>query len=153
DERRIPVEPIIAAALARILGPNHREMASLQIAAYDTAVLHLGVDDIRIAWIDAADKAIAAEDRIPIVVRGPGLAKRAARTAPAAVVLKAAINIIGLPRVDADVVELAQRHVIVEIPIVAAIVADVDAAVAAQHDMPAIARIKPHGMMIRMHAL
>ena len=64
-----------------------------------TAMLALGIDQVRIVGIDPADEAVAAAEEQPVVVDRAGAAQRLGRASPAAVVLQAAVDAVQRPRV------------------------------------------------------
>src|SRR5262249_29868432 len=73
--------------------------------------------------------------------------------APAAVVLEAAVDAVRRTGVHGNVVELPQGQVIQELPVGAPVVADVDAAVSAEHEVPAVPRVDPQVVQVGMHSL
>jgi len=58
------------------------------------AVLKLPVDGVRVIRIDTAHKAVAAADRDPIAVHRARAAQAAAWSAPTAVVLQTAVDVV-----------------------------------------------------------
>ena len=76
-------------------------------------------------------EAVAAADAEPVGVEDAVAAARRARAAPAAVVLQAAADVVRLPHVGADCVELADRQRVHVLPRVRLVVADVEPAVVA----------------------
>src|SRR6516225_4199258 len=137
NERRVPVEAQAFALLDRTR-PERGALVGAEIDPGEGAALALGVDLIGIMGIDAADEAVAAADREPILVDGAGGGAGAAWAAPAAVVLQAAVDLVVEPAIDRDVVELPERGGIEMVPVGAAVVAGVEAAVAADDDVLAI---------------
>ena len=93
-------------------------------------------------------KAIAAADAVPIAIGDPILVARIAWPAPAPVILQAATNEVGLPRVHAHVVELADGQVTDEIPTFGPVVAQINPAVAAGDQMIGFCGVNPHGVEI-----
>src|SRR5207248_2310608 len=113
DERRVPVEAeaataAAAAATAGLLAaltcwgataataaataaarPDAGLLAGAQVAPAHVSTLALGVNDVGVVGIDAADEAVAAADRNPVLVDRPAAAQGHARRAPGAVVLEA----------------------------------------------------------------
>ncbi len=126
-------------------------LAGAEVAPRHRAALALGVNRIRIGRVNAADEPVAAVDINPIVV-DDAATRRESGPAPTAVVLQAAINLVVRPRIADDVVELAQGHEIMMVPMFAAIVGDVKSAVRADDHVASVARIDPQGMVIGMHA-
>src|SRR5262249_42878636 len=70
------------------------------------------------------------------------------RAAPGAVVLQAAVDVVGPAVVHRDVVELAPRHAIEVLPVRRGIIGHVIATVAADQDVPAVLGVDPHGVPI-----
>src|SRR5262249_28021358 len=120
--------------------------------AADVAVLAFEIHDVGVARIDAADKAVAAGDGDPIFVDRAGAGQRLTRPAPRAVVLHAAVDAVRLLGIDGDMIELTDSDGIEVVPMIGAIIGGVEAAVAADNLMPAVARVDPPGVMIGMDA-
>src|SRR5438309_8547430 len=136
NERRIPVEAV--SRLARHASwPEHSPLAGLQVAALDGASLAFGIDKVGVAWIDAADKTVAAADVQPVFIDGPGGAQRARRSRPAPIVLQPAERAIDRARIDRYVIELTERKMVQVVPVLGAIVGLVETAVAADDHVPA----------------
>src|SRR5262249_35467353 len=149
-EGRVPVEAVtgLAAAWPRAdAGP----LAGAQVAADHGAALALGVDDVGVVAVPAALEAVAPAQHEPVVVEDAAR-ERPARPAPGAVVLHAAEDPVGPARVHGDVVELADGLGVQVVPVVAAVVAGVEAAVAADQQVPAVARVDPQGVLVRVDA-
>src|SRR6202023_2576934 len=87
-------------------------------------------------------------DRLPVDVADGAVLPHRAGAAPGAVVLQAAIDVVGHVHVHRDVVVLAERQVGGELPGVAAVVADAHAAVLAGDEVAPIVRIDPHGVIV-----
>src|SRR5207248_6756180 len=117
------------------------------------AVLALGIHDIGIVLIDPADETVAAAHHRPVFIDGTWPPQRAAGAAPAAVVLQAAVDAVRLACIHADVIELAKRQVAEMIPVVHAVVGDVEAAVGADDHVPAVARVDPKRVLIIVDTL
>src|SRR6516165_7698148 len=98
DKRRVPVEtqPLARLNLTRT---ERSPLTGAEVDPREGAALALGVDLIGIMRIDAADEAVAAANREPILVGRAGGGARAARAAPAAVVLQAAVDFVVEPRI------------------------------------------------------
>src|SRR5204863_9901892 len=124
DEGRVPVE---TEAFAGLDGswPERGAFAGAEIDPAEIAALALGVDLIRIESVDAADETVAAADREPVFIDRADAGARAARAAPAAVVLQPAVHLVITARVDGDVIELAEGGLVKVVPVGAAIIADV----------------------------
>ena len=150
QERRVPIEAIWRRA-ARPCRTNGRPLARFQLPPANGAVLALAINQIGIVGIDATYESVAAADVQPILVDdASAFADR--RPAPGAVVLQAADNPIWLLQADRHVIELAKCGRVDVIPIAAAVIAGVEAAVAAQQHVPAIAGIDPEGVAIGVRA-
>src|SRR3989442_197900 len=74
-------------------------------------------------------------------------------TAPTAVVLKAAVGPVWLARVEGHVVKLADRRGVEIIPGGGAVIGDVEAAIAAHDHVPAVARVDPQSVLVRVDAV
>ena len=77
---------------------------------------HRHVDDVRIGRIGADVKAVARRHLEPVLLRDAAVVADAARTAPYAVVLRAAVDEVRLSHVDRHLVELPHRHPVLELP-------------------------------------
>ena len=86
------------------------------------------------------------------VFTGAGVGAQRARSAPGVVILQASADHIGTPHVGRNLVELADRDVVVIIPVEAAVVADIEAAVMADHHDARVLRIDPERVIIGMRA-
>ena len=75
-----------------------------------------------------------------------------ARSAPTAVILQSAVHLVIAPGVDGDVVELADGGVVQVVPVLHAVAGDIDAAVAAQDHMPAVAGVDPEHVVVGVDA-
>src|SRR5262249_3141502 len=95
-------------------------------------------------------KPAPAADGEPARVDGPVEARVRAGPAPGAVVLQPAIGPVLPARIDGDVIELTDRRRIEAVPVVHAVVGDVEPAVVAEEHVPALLRAAPQGMMIAM---
>src|SRR5262249_10071355 len=146
--------PHAASLAAGAFGADAGNFAGLEMAPTHAAVLHFEIDEIGIGRITAADVAIAAEDGDPILVDRPGATFQTnRRPAPGAIVLKAAEDPVGALVVDGDVIELAERERVEMVPVVGAVVADVEPAIRADEHMQAVFRIDPHRVAVRMDTL
>ena len=119
---------------------------------HQVAVLTLGVDQVGIERIDAADKAVAAVDEQVVRVAGSARSQGLRRSAPTAVVLEAAVDAIGPAIVDADVVELPQGEVVEVLPVGGTIVGRCRSRRGADDHVPAILGIDPQVVMIGVQA-
>ncbi len=128
--------------------PDRSRRAGAQVVAIGVAVLRLRVADRPIARIVRRVEAVAAADAIPVGVHDAGGAPHRAWTAPRAVVLQAAADVVGLPHVHADRVELAERREADLFPRLALVVADVEAAVVADDEVLIVARVDPERVVV-----
>src|SRR5262249_6752659 len=127
-----------AAALSRCLRPDGGAFAGAEVAPAQAAVLAAPVDQVGVVGIDGTAEAVAAAHADPVLVDGAGLITSAARPAPGAVVLQSAIDLVVAPRVEGDVVELADGQVVEVVPVGPTVVGDVEAAVTADDHVPAV---------------
>jgi len=94
-------------------------------------------------------ETIATARPEPVRIGNAHIASRLARAAPRTVILQSAIHVVRPAHIDSNRVELCRHDSGVdELPCVTAIVADVQAAVIADHDVVAILWIDPDGVMI-----
>ena len=128
-------------------------LARAQVVAAGAAVLRLGVDDVRVGWIDGSLESITAADAEPVVVHHARSASRPARPTPAPVVLEARIQVVRTAHVGGNPVREPRRHGVHEIPRLALVPADVETAVIAFHDVLAVLRIDPDGMLVDVRGL
>ena len=150
DVGGFPVEPVPRSA--RRARPQVAPVACAQVVAPHASALGFGVDEVRIFRVDTADETVAAADRKPVLVDRPPAAARAVRPAPASVVLQTAVDIVIRARIDGDMVELTDRHLVELVPLFHPVVSDIDPAVGTEDDVFAVARIDPHRVVIGVHA-
>ena len=74
------------------------------------------------------------------------------RPAPGAVVLQAAVDVVGIAHVGADGVELGDAEVVVEDPGLAVVVGQRGAAVLADVEPVLVGRVEPHGVEVGVQA-
>src|SRR5207302_1703627 len=98
-------------------------LAGAHIHSAEHAVLAFAVDGACVIGIDLAVIAVEAEDVDPFGARDAGAVAGGAGTAPGAVVLKAAVDLVRFAHVDADRVELADGQVLEMLPGLALVVA------------------------------
>src|SRR3954466_10495265 len=122
--------------------------AGAQIAPMGGAILRLRVRDRPVGLIVLSVEAVAAADAIPIRIEDAVAAARRARTAPAAVVLQAAADVVRLAQVGADRIELSRRNSVHVFPCLTAVVAHVETAVVTEQQVIAVARIDPGRVMV-----
>src|SRR5687767_7452941 len=138
---------------SRRLGPNRRALVGESIGAAHAAVLRFGVDDARVGGIHERLEAVAAADHVPVVVVNAAVGAYRARTAPGVVVLQAGADVIRRLHVELDVIGLRAEQVRHPRPGPRTIVRNADAAVVADDDVPRIARVDPHRVMVDVNAL
>src|SRR5262249_48139755 len=96
----------------------------------------------------AAGGAPAPATPPPAAAKTAAAGARLARAVPTSVVLQTAANVIRFSHVSRDGVELRRRDVVDELPRRALVVTDIQSAVVADHQMGAVLRINPDGVMI-----
>ena len=106
---------------------------------------------ICVGWINECDKPVATADTKPIRIHCATVS-RICGTAPTAVILQAAVDFVITIVIDSDVIELADGDMAVMIPVVHAIVSDIDATIAAQNHVLALFRVDPHGVIVGMNS-
>ena len=118
-----------------------RRFVGVAIHAADLAALGFGIDVGRIGGVFEHPEAVAAEHVFPARIGDAAGIGRIAH--PRAVVLQAAIDVIRIGVVHADVIELRDRQIHLVLPARAAVLAAPQAAVVAgKHDV-GIRRIDP----------
>ena len=93
-------------------------------------------------------EAVAEAHLLPVQVADAAVLPNRRRAAPTAVVLQAAVDVIGHVAVDSHVIELRQRQIGAEAPRMTAVLARVDAAVVAEHHAARVLRVDPQRVMI-----
>jgi hypothetical protein len=147
DEGRVPVE-----AVGPALGANAAALAGREVDASCSTVLALEVDLIRIIGVDTAVESVTAPYANPIFVQRTAVA-RAMRGSHAAVVLKTAVDLVAARGIEIDVIELADRELVVVVPRVAAVERFVKPAVTADEDVTPVTRVDPHRVSVGMNVL
>src|SRR4029078_4625815 len=117
-------------------------LAALEMPPADCAVLALGINEVRVAGIDTADKTVTAADVDPVLVDDTA-AFTDRRAAPRGVVLQSADDPVPLLEADRDVIELAECGRVDVVPVAAAIVAGIEAAVTADWHVEGVAGVCP----------
>ncbi len=143
----VPVEAVLRVAL-----PLERldvlDLAGGLAHALHAAALPFDVDDVGVSPIDVGVEAVAGTDVVPVLVLHAAVGAR--RAVPGAVVLQAAVHVVGPLHVEADLVELGDGDRVAERPAASQVVGLVEPAVGTQQQMPGIARVDPQGVMIRV---
>ena len=153
DQRRVPVPAIglLARGLPRL---DIRPLAAAPVEAHQAAVLPLAVDNVRIFRVNLRLVAVAANRDEPVFVRDTDAVARARRAAQCGVVLRAAIDVVERRGVvDADAVELRDRQVGLETPVLAAVKTLIHAAVTANEQVVGVARVDPERVIIHVAVL
>jgi hypothetical protein len=148
DEGRVPV-PAQRLVAAPDFGLDAHALARALVEARERAVLVLGVDRVRVGRIDLRAEAVAAEGDEPVGVDDAVRVARARRPPEVEVVLRAAVDVVeGRRVVGRHVVELRDGEVLFEVPVLPAIPALVDAAVAADEVVARVVWIDPDVVVI-----
>ena len=149
--RRPPPASTTAAttpAAARRLRPRAPLLAGVEVIPVDAAVLRLGVEHERIRRVDLRLEAITAADADPVPLPDPLVRSHVARTTPRSVVLQPGAHPVRTPHVDRHVVGQCRAPHAHRLPRVAAVVADVEAAVVAVHHVFGVLRIDPDRVVV-----
>ena len=117
------------------------------------AILAFEVNLVRIIGVDESNEPIATADSHPIRVHWSSSIFTTRRTTPTAVVLKAAVNFVVHRRVDSDVIELTDRNVIQVIPVLHAILRDVEPAVATKNHVAGVPFVDPQSVMVGVNSV
>src|SRR5262249_19245642 len=128
--------------------PDALALVGAEVPAPDLAALRLGVAALRVGGVRQRHEAVAAADDLPGGVADAAELPRGAGAAPGAGVLHAAIDVVGHVHVHSHVVVLPERQVGDELPGVAAVVADADAAVLAGDQVAAVVGVDPQGVVV-----
>ena len=123
------------------IGLDGAGFVRVAIHAADLAALGFGIDVVRIGRVFEHPEAVAAEHVFPARVADAAGIRRIAH--PGAVVLQAAIDVIGVRVVHADVIELRDRQVHLVLPARSAIFAAPQTAIIARIHNVRIRRIDP----------
>ena len=161
-ERGVPVETVLGDPLAGGR-TQHPLLPRREVHAAQAPALRLVVHDIGVGGVHGHVEAVPAAQAVPVAVGdavvlglvqpGLGLDARGARAAPGLVVLEPAVDVVGLAHVHRQVVELADRQVVEEVPGRGMVVAEIHAAVAAGQHPVAVLGIDPHGVEVGMQVL
>ena len=146
--RGVPVE---AKFFLAIIGQRLDSPPFVRVAihAADFSALRFGVDVVGIGRVFEHPEAVAAIHVFPARVGDAAGIGRISH--PGAVVLQAAIDVIGVGIVKADVIELRHRQVHEVLPAVAAVFAAPQAAVVAGNHDIWILGIDPNVMKVAVH--
>ena len=145
---RVPVVPELHRV--GVVGLDVGHGARRNVQAVDVAPLRHRIGHVGVARHRHNIESVAEADLLPILVADPVAMPHVGRRLPRPVVLQAAVDIVGNVVVDVDVVELADRQVVDEAPRLAAVPADVDAAVVSVEDEIRIVRILVPRVVVRV---
>ena len=141
NEGRIPVEAVRWSS-GRALRLNRSPLTCFQMPTADCSVLAFPVDQVRILLIHSANESIAAADRKPILIESSAVLTDG-WTAPRTVVLQPTDDPVRIFWTDGNVIELADRCRVDVIPIVTAIMGDIESAIATDNHVSTIVWIDP----------
>ena len=144
---RVPVAPIADRAL-RIAGPDVLAAPRARVVALQAEELAGREHVTRIRGIRHREESIAAAQPRPVLVEDAVRGPARARSLPAAVVLQAAIDVVGPLVVDRDAVVLRHRQVLHVEELQAAIERDADAAVVQLDHVARVLRVDPHEAIV-----
>src|SRR6266850_2573495 len=143
DEGRIPIPAQRIFTAARLRLDTHT-LARAFVVANNITVLQLSINSVGIFGIDLGAKAVAALGNKPITVDDARRIAGARRPAECEIVLRTAIDVIeGLGVVGGHIIELGYRQISFEVPVRAAVITFINAAVAADQIMIRIVRVDP----------
>src|ERR1019366_7428207 len=128
--RRIPVPAQLLPVAGFRLDVAGGERAPVDPA--DEAALPFRVDEVRVERVHEDPEAVAVVEVLPPAVRDTARVRRVAR--PRAVVLQAAVHLVGVLFVHGHVVKLRDWQIVALPPAVRAVVGDPKPAVVAGHD-------------------
>ena len=149
--RAVPVELIAPFPLLR--HRSYRPLLScLRIEAEEVAVLGFGVDDSRVGGVYLDIEPVSAPYPEPFVIGNSLAIHGSAGTSPAPVVLQAAVNVIGLPHIHADLVELSQGQGVDKVPGFAPVVGEMNPTIRAHNHMVGVSWINPHSVVVAVDA-
>ena len=151
DDGGVPLEAVTRLALF-LHRADIARLVGAQVAPHHIAVLRFGVNCCRFGGIDLRVETIPTVHAVPVFVGDALLEPGRARPAPTAVVLQAAADVVRPAHVCAKLVELPERHRVDVFPSASAIIAPVNAAVAARDHVAGIRGVDPHGVIIAMDA-
>ena len=98
--------------------------------------------------MEDGEVAVAAPHVVPVAGPDPLVGPGVRGAAPGAVVLEAAAHVVGFAVVDADLVELRERQVRQLAPVVGAVPADRDAAIATEDEVVGVRRVDPERVVV-----
>ena len=149
----VPVEPQLGVApeIGRTeLRLDVPRLVGTHVDAADAATLVFGKDVVRIGGIGEHPEAVAVEHVFP--ARTGDAARICGVTYPGAVVLQAAIDVVGVGVVEADVVELRDRQIVGLPPLIRAVVGNPQSAVVPGKHVFGVGRLDEDVVHIAVHA-
>src|ERR1700745_4248835 len=103
-DRRVPLKAIVRVAVLG-LRLDGTFLTGAHVAAREEAILRFGIDDVGVDVVNGGVETVATVNQGPVFVDDAVAGKGGARTAPTAVVLQAAADVIGLFVVEAAFTE------------------------------------------------
>ena len=151
-DRGRPAEAVlhVRRAVARgvvDVAAHHPGLARPVVVPRDDPRVLARVDDVRVGRVGDRVAGLAAAHVVPVAQRDAAAAQAVAGSGDRAQVLHRAGDVVRVPRVDADPVELADRQRR-RVPGLAPVQADVDAAVVAVDDPAGVGRVDPEVVMV-----
>ena len=123
------------------------------VEARNHPVLQLRDDDVGVLGVDHRVESVAPEGYVPVRI-AYAAAQRLRRPAQRVVVLRAAVDVVERLVVGGrDLVELGQRQVGEEVPVLAEVMSLVQPAVVAEDQMLGVVRVEGDRVMVHVHAL
>ena len=152
EDRRVPLEAVAQVARRRAvlhLGVEDHVAgdAAAVVVAVDPAQVVARIDEVGLLGVDRDVPALGAGHRVPVLGRRQ-LGHRPRRHRDRAVVLLGAVDAVGELVVDGDPVELGRRLVVLGGPGLAAVHADVGAAVVPLHHDVGLLRVDPEVVVV-----
>ena len=151
-ESGIPVEPQLNSGGGRGRA-DHFALGVFQVPAEQETALTHGVAAGRVLGIREGVKAIAEADFLPVDAANAARIPDLGGAAPGAVVLEAAVDIVGQIIVDIDVIKLRDWQILNKAEGRALIARNADTAVVAEDQMIGIGRIDPHRVIVDMQGV
>ncbi len=144
---RLPVAAVADGA-GRIARADVLHLPRLRVVSLQAEELRRRIGDARILRIGHAVEAVAAAQPRPVLVENAARGPAGARAHPAAVVLEAAVDVVGMRVVDRHAVVLRERQRGDVEELHPAVVADADAAVVELHHVAGVFRVDPHEAVV-----
>src|SRR5262249_17317966 len=132
--------------------PDRGGLPGAEVPPPHRAVLAGAIDLVGVVGIDLALEPVAATDRDPVLVDRAGAVVGPAGSTPASVVLEAPVDLVIPRRIEGDVIDLADGRVVEVVPVLHPVAGDIQAAVAPQDHVPAVVRVDPERVVVRVDA-